>query len=126
MRDYSESVELQHFVLEESWVLGIAATPGQLEFEMNLVFAKDHPDLRPPRDGEVFYSRTGVLRFRGVTDLVWRGQGKPPATDATGEQDWGAIDSMHYEGNEYLLGGDWGTLTVKANSIEAELTGAAD
>jgi hypothetical protein len=88
-------------VLEESWVLGITATSGQLEFEMDLVFAKDHPDLRSPRDGEVFYSRTGVLHFRGDRLDALRGKRVSPGRK---------------------LGSDDG----EGDGIEAELTGAAD
>jgi hypothetical protein len=126
MGNYTEIEPLKHFVLEESWVLGITASPGALKFEIDLTFAKDHPELRPPRDSGVVYGRVGLLHFRGITDLVWRGQGSPPATDASGKRDWGAIDSMHFEGNEYHLEGDWGTMTVTADAIEAEMTGPVD
>jgi hypothetical protein len=124
MRDYMEHPEIQHFVLERSWVLGISATPGRVDFEMDLVFAEDHPDIRPPRDGEAVYSRIGLLRFHGVVDLEWRGQGIQPVRDATGEQDWGAIDSMQFEDGRYRLEGDWGTVAITASGIEVRLTGA--
>ena len=113
-------------MLEESWVLSIAACPGALDFEIDLTFDKDHPELRAPRDGDVVYSRRGVLRFRGVSELTWRGQGNPPATDASGQRDWGAVDSMQFAGNEYLLEGDWGIITLTAAGLEVDMTGPVD
>ncbi len=126
MGDYTEIESLMHFVLEESWVLGITACPGELCFEIDLTYDKDHPELRAPRAGEAVYSRRGVIRFRGISELTWRGQGSPPATDASGQQDWDAIDSMQFEGDEYFLEGTCGTITVTAASLEIERTGPVE
>jgi hypothetical protein len=121
--NYTELAALQHFVLEETWVLGIVATPGVLRFEVDFTFAKDHPELLPPRDGETNYGRLGVLSFSGVSTLSWTDQGHRPATDARGELDWGAIDSLSWTENSFELVGDFGRIRVDAAALEVVLTG---
>jgi hypothetical protein len=123
MRDYTELPALQYFVLEESWVLGITARPGSLEIEIDLTFARDHPELRPPRQGDQIYGRVGLIRFTSVSSLDWSGQGNPPAIDASGERDWGAIDSFTWDAATYELTGDFGRIRVDAASVESLLTG---
>ena len=90
---------------------------------MDLTFAKDHPDLRPPREGDIYYSRTGTIRFSGVTSLTWSGQGSPPAIDATGTQDYDAIDSFRWEDTTYTLEGSWGAMRIEATAVDVTLTG---
>lgn len=123
--DYTEIPQLKYFVLEESWVLAITATPAQLRIETELVFAKDYPDLRPPREGDLYYSELRSIIFREVTAIEWNSQGRIPATDATGETDWGAIDSFRFAGDEYRLEGDWGAMRVIAKVVDVVLPSAA-
>jgi len=48
------------------------------------------------------------------TDLEWVAQGAPPATDATGEIDYGHIDPMTWGSGLYELQGYWGERRVRA------------
>jgi hypothetical protein len=123
MQDYTELESLRHFVLEESWVLGVVASPGLVELTVDFTFAGSHPDLLPPRAGDANYTRVGVVRFEGVSSLVWTGQGVPPATDSTGEKDWGAIDSLKCDGSQFWLEGDWGAMHVACGAVSVELSG---
>lgn len=123
MRDYTSIPALAHLVLEESWVLEITARPGVVEFDMDLIFAKDHPDLKPPREGDMYYYRTGTIQFTGVTSLTWSDQGAPPATDASGTQDYGAIDSFRWAGSTYTFDGSWGAMHIEAAAVDVTLTG---
>ena len=104
-------------------MLGIVACPGTVELIIDFVFARDHPDLRAPRENEVLYSRIGVLRFGGVSELSWTGQGALPATDATGAQDYGAIDAFTSDADSYALQGGWGRMHLRAGSLRVDLTG---
>ncbi|WP_243062275.1 hypothetical protein [Humibacter sp. RRB41] len=125
MLDYTSIPALAYVVLEESWVLGISARPGVVEFEMDLTFAKDHPELKPPRAGDMYYGRTGTIQFTGVTSLTWSGQGAPPAIDANGAHDYDAIDSFQWHGTIYTLDGSWGAMRIDAADVEVTLTGPA-
>jgi hypothetical protein len=121
--DYTTLPALQHYVLEDSYVLGIVAKPSILEVEVDLTFARDHPDLRPPRRGEASYGRRSIIEFRGVTSLAWNDQGVPPATDASGEPDWDSIDEFTLQGDAYRLVGDFGDIRVVASSISVRFIG---
>lgn len=125
MLDYTSIPALGHFVLEQSWVLGITARTGAVEFDIDLTFARDHPELKPPREGDMYYGRTWTIRFTGVTSLTWSGQGAPPAVDASGAEDYDAIDSFRWEGTIYDLEGSWGAMRIEAAAVEVTLIGPA-
>jgi hypothetical protein len=124
MRVYTEIPELAHFVLEESWVLDICSTPGALTIRIDLVFDKDHPELKPAPAGDVYYTRQGVLRFDGVRCLEWTDQSQRPSRDASGEVDYGHVDSMLWENDQYELTGDFGTVRLSASRVHLQLVGA--
>ena len=48
MKPYTEIDGLEDIVLEESYVLGLTATPGQLFFKVDFVLTTDHPLYQPP------------------------------------------------------------------------------
>jgi hypothetical protein len=123
MRAYTEIPELEHFVLEESWVLDISSSPGGLTIRIDLVFDKDHPELKPAPAGDVYYTRQGVLSFDGARRLEWTDQGTHPSRDASGEGDYGHIDSMLWEDDQYELNGDFGTIRLSASRVHIELLG---
>jgi hypothetical protein len=118
---YTSVTPLANLVLEESWVLRIIALPGQVEYDVEFVLSPFHPDYVPPRDGEMFCYRKGRLLFGAVSDLRWSGQGEAPARDASGELDFGNIDSMVVDGSRFELSGSWGEMTVIAEVIDVTL-----
>lgn len=125
VRDYTELPALTHFVLEESWVREVQASPGVIVFKVDLTFAASHPEVRPSRAGEMHYGREGEIRFTGVSTLSWMEQGVEPAIDANNETDWGAIDTFTWNGTTYNLSGDFGDIRVEAVALEVVLTGDA-
>lgn len=118
---YEDIPALRGFVLEDSWVLSISSTPGLLEFTMHLVLSSEHPDLKQARPGEQFDYRPGRLTFEGVTELLWAGQGSTPATDASGERDWGHVDSLKRDNDRFELEGDWGLMQLVAVDVRVDL-----
>lgn len=74
-----------------------------------------------PAPGEQYCYRRGEVTFQGVSELEWRRQGQPPARDATGEEDYGGIDSFVRDEDGYRFSGDFGDLRVKAQSVWASL-----
>jgi hypothetical protein len=116
MRPYTDLHGFESIVLEESFVLGIQATPGAVEFRVDLVLARDHPDFRTPQPGDAECFRLGVVRFRDVQRVTWSSQGAQPASDATGDLDYGHIDSFVWDRELFELNGNWGAMEVVAAS----------
>jgi hypothetical protein len=125
MRPYVELPGLSEIVLEESYVLDVRAAPGELIFDVDFVLARDHPAYAPPPPSQVECFRRGSLRFTGLERLVWDDQGKPPAIDASGERDFGHIDSFEWEGGRYFLSGDFGRIDAEAKGVDVVLSVAA-
>jgi len=121
-REYQQLPGLEAIVLEESYVLDIEAHPTTIEFAMDFVLTAEHRDYRPPLAGEMYCTRRGVLTFSGVTRCLWSDQGAPPARDATGEVDFGHIDSLLHDPAGYALEGDWGRMEVRAERVAIRLT----
>jgi hypothetical protein len=107
--------------LEESYVLDIQARPGLVTLEMDLALHVDHPRHRPASPGERHCYLRGTMRFLHVEELHWVDQGTPPAKDATGELDYGTVDSLVVEGNLYVLTGDFGRISVTASDLSIRL-----
>lgn len=121
MRPYVEISQLREVLLEESYVLDIAATPGAVRFELDLVLTPDHAEYRPPAPGEQYCFRRGSLVFKGVTRLLWSNSGNPPAVDSSGEEDYGQIDSFEWDDSGALLEGGWGRMEIVSSIIEVAL-----
>ena len=125
MPDYCALPALEHVVLEESWVLGIVVRPDLVEIDVDLCYARDHPELLPPRKDEYAYFRRGTIRFINVSSASWEKSRALPARDASGDEDWGHIDTLEWEGTAFKLTGDFGVIGLKATTVEVELTGHA-
>ena len=102
-------------------MLGIRATPGEVTFDVDLVLTPEHPAYTPPPPNETECGRVGRVRFVEVHELVWGGQGAAPATDASGERDFGHIDSLEWDGGTFRLEGDWGRMEVSAARAHVEV-----
>lgn len=121
MIDYTELAVLRSIYLEDSWVLGIHASPSIVRFTMDFVLTPDHPLYAPPATGEHHSYRRGTLELFGVRNLSWVDQQQHPGIDATGEKDWGNIDSMRWESDRFQLEGSWGAMTLKAARVSVTL-----
>jgi len=121
MTDYSQIDSLHLFYLEDSWVLDIVAMPGTLIMTLDVVLLPEHPDYDAPLAGESYCYRRGELKFEGVTSLHWTGQGLPPAKDASGDCDYGGVDSLALDQGVYRIGGNFGEIVVYAESIQMQL-----
>ncbi|GEL95834.1 hypothetical protein [Cellulomonas composti] len=123
MSDYWSILGFEGLYLEDSWVLDITARPGVLEFVVDLVLRESHPRYEAPKVGEQYCHRRGVLRFEGVSSLRWEGQGSVPATDATGEQDYGSVDALRVTDDVYTVEGDFGRIVVASAPPSVEFPG---
>ena len=124
MKPYTEIDGLEDVVLEESYVLGITATPGCVLVRVEFVLTSDHRLYRPSAAGTNECVRRGEIRFRAVESLQWSGQGSPPARDRSGEADYGHIDSFEWKPGCYRLEGDWGFMEVLGSDVTVAMDGA--
>ncbi|GAA0638075.1 hypothetical protein GCM10009547_48080 [Sporichthya brevicatena] len=116
MKPYWEIPALAGIYLEDSWVLAIRATPGMLEVELEVVLREQHPNYAPPRTGEQYCYQRGRLSFASVSELYWTAQGAPAATDTSGQEDYGSIDTLEFEESRYSLIGDFGRISLVAQT----------
>jgi hypothetical protein len=121
MTSYEELPGLGSYVFEESFVLDVAAKPAVVSFRLEVVLTPEHPAYVAPGPDTYLCYRDGRLEFDGVTDLEWTGQGALPATDASGEIDYGHIDTMTWDAGLFELQGDWGTMRIWAKSARVVL-----
>jgi hypothetical protein len=115
MRYYEAFSDLAGVYLEDSWVLEVAPSDHGLSFRLEAVLTPEHPLYEPPKPGEQHCYRTGWLSVGGETPMDIRLSGNCPATDATGEPDFGHVDAfvLNPAANRWELEGDWGQATVR-------------
>lgn len=118
MPGYETLAGLEHLYLEDSWGLGVYQSATALTFDLEAVITEEHPYWRPPKPGEQYTYRRIALLFPGVRSIQWLSRGGPPATDASGEQDWGDIHSFIVDDGVYELEGDWGHVPVASDPPE--------
>lgn len=114
---------MEHVYLPDSWVLSIE-TDGLsfVSFVLDAVLQPEHPlYYHPPLPGEQY--AYGRLRWRLTGDVHWN-EGpnlEHPARDASGEVDFGNIDSWIRSGSNDCLEGEWGNVLVcdAVHSVEA-------
>ena len=122
MGDYFDHEVLKALYLEDSYVLDIQASRGQLAITAEFVLTPEHPSYGPALPGEQHCYRKGVLVFEGVTDLNWTGQLTfRPSRDLDGVIAYGNIDALVIDGNHYIVEGDLGTIDLHAASIRVVL-----
>jgi hypothetical protein len=117
-KPYTEVVGLEHVYLEDSYVLDIEAHPGSLFFKLDLVLTPEHSMYAPPKPHEQYCFRPAELRFERVRRITWENSGLKPATDATGEVDYGNIDSYNVIEGRHVLSGEWGSIDVDCQDVK--------
>jgi hypothetical protein len=121
---YPESVPvLQEIYLEDSYVLDVTESAGELRFDLDAVLTEAHPRWTHPKPGEQYCYLRLSLVFAGPRRVDWLRRTMRPARDASGEVDYGNIDSLTRDGKVYELTGDWGHVLVDSEPptvVEAE------
>lgn len=105
---------MRHVYLPDSWVLAVE-TDGStfVSFLLDAALQPEHPLFySPPKPGEQYaYAR---LRWRLSGQVHWNDGPNldHPAIDASGEPDFGNIDSWIGMGANDCLEGEWGNVVV--------------
>lgn len=113
---YEKLPGLEHIYLEDSFVLACVERESEIVFLLDLVLTPGHESYTPAEPNEQHCYRSGKLIFRNSTAVTWlRKDFSHPSVDASGQIDFGAIDSMTLEDGVYRLVGYWGAVTIKSD-----------
>ncbi len=107
---------LSDIYLEDSYVLEIRERPSEIQFEMEFVLRESHPFYAKPKSGERYCYRRGILRLNNCTDVQFY-RSSTVSFDANNEIDLGNIDVFDRDGDQILMSGDWGKLSLKSNEV---------
>jgi len=124
--NWTEIPEFNGIDLSESYVLGWSISSNTLEIHLEVVLCPGHPQFHQPPSSEWACYHPGRLVFDDLESLT----GLPaqsevlPATDATGAEDFGHIDSLTMNGNQFELAGDFGVASFKASGVRVDLVAA--
>ncbi|WP_144445624.1 hypothetical protein [Inquilinus limosus] len=120
-RSYDSLPGFEHLYLEDSFVLGLIEGEQDLQFSMEFVLTRDHPDYHPPHKNERHCYRSGYILFEGIKSKQWLRRVFKPFHDPSGQKDYGNIDAFLCGSSGYFLEGDWGELRIEADAVCARL-----
>jgi hypothetical protein len=110
---YQAFPELSGTYLEDSWVLSVSVENEEVTFDLDLVLTPEDPSYHPPQRGEQHCYVRASLVISSPEGLTFNRSEAPPAVDASGEKDFGNIDSFTNVGEDrWQIEGCWGTLEV--------------
>jgi hypothetical protein len=113
--------DLTHVYLEDSWILDVTPTEYALQFVIEAVLTPVHAEYQPAKPGEQHCYREGILVVSSTRPISFEGSGAPPARDASGQFDYGNIDTftgVDLDGTAaWELTGDWGRAIVKQPTV---------
>lgn len=122
---YEVFSDLAGVVLEDSWVLDLDVSATVVVFKLDTALTPEHPAYRLARPDETHCYRRATLTMRSDAAIHVRRSMAPPATDASGEPDYGRIDTLHLAADHgpdvWELTGDWGEALVRQPRIDMRL-----
>lgn len=107
--------------LEDSYVLGIDSDDRSVRFSIDLVLTPEHPDYRSPGPDEQYCYRRAHIAIENARSVRWLRRTMQPFEDATGEVDYGSIDSWTLDGDVSHIAGDWGELEIAGGDVSVQL-----
>ncbi len=123
---YNRGCEVEHYYewqifngiyLEDSFVLGIVESSGELCFLVEFVLMECHPYYSRPAKDEIYCYKKGRIVFRGLRSVRWLHRYCTPFIDKNGEDDYGNIDYFTLSDKRYRLGGHWGELVISSSDL---------
>lgn len=118
---YWEWPALEHYYLEDSYVLSIRERACSLRLDMEFVLRETHPEYRVPDAEKQYCYRRGRLVFGNPREVRWLERRDVKSSDATGDSDLGNVDTLCIEDGKFKLSGDWGSLELVADALQAQL-----
>ena len=112
MGAYYELSVLEQIYLEDSFVLGVEVLPGTVKIQLDLVLREGHPSYVVPGAGEQYCFWKAVLKLEEVSEVTWHMPTGAPAIDASGDIEYGGIDSYEVDGSVHRIVGEIGVLAI--------------
>jgi hypothetical protein len=113
--------DLREVYLEDSWVLELTSADRSVRFVLDAVLTPNHRGYRRPEPGEHYCYRRAILAVISEQPINFEPSKTPAARDATGELDYGNIDSfvpVDWDGHPaWQLSGDWGTALIRRPEV---------
>ncbi len=116
MRVNNLSDALGSLVLEETYVLQISISPGRATIILDALEVQPSADASSSPTA----SRRISIEFTGVTSVAGRWSGLQPATDASGELDYGELEKLEQTGNKYHILGEFGAIDIEAVEVSVD------
>ncbi|WP_074819942.1 MULTISPECIES: hypothetical protein [Pseudomonas syringae group] len=116
--NYYKIPSLSNIYLEDSYVLAVLETKRSLVFELEAVLTEKHPEYKKPRVGEKYCYKRVSLNFINADSVEWINKSFIAFTDASGDFDYGNIDSLISCDDGYEVTGDWGRVVIRGQDIE--------
>ena len=123
MINYDTFPGLAGVYLEDSYVLDISESSGHVVFHLDAVLTPEHSAYHSPSPGEQYCYAKGSLVFPDVTRVQWLRRSNCHYTDASGEEDFGNIDTLIVDGDAFVVEGDWGAVRISGAQPRFELSG---
>jgi len=120
--NYTELEIFKGIDLTDSFVLYWELKNNCLSFDLEASVWPESRYYSKPKKGEfTCYKkvRLDFLNLESIHGLKEMEQVKP-STDASGETDYGNIDALTIEDDDYFLEGDFGEVTIKGGEIRFE------
>ncbi len=114
---YEKINGFQNIYLEDSYVLGIEIRYDIVKFYLDFVLTPEHEFYTPPKEGEQYCYKKGIIIFDKVTKIQWSDIKGILSTDTDGSIDYGNIDTFVFNDGLYILDGDWGNMELEAQSV---------
>ena len=113
---WTQMSEFDGVDLTESYVLGWRMDGDDLRFDLDVALVPGHPAYRAPGPDERTCYRRGTLTFPSAHAVVGleRQEAVRATVDASGERDYGNIDTFDDANGEFQLSGDFGDVRVKS------------
>lgn len=118
---YEPLPALSDVYLEDSYVLGIESDDRSVRFSIDLALTPEHPAYESPPPDEQYCYRRARISIDDARSVRWRRKTMQPFTDATGEVDYGSIDSWTLDGDVSHVEGEWGEVEVAGGDVSVAL-----
>lgn len=120
MKNYYEINDFENLYLEDSFVLGIETSSEGVVFIMDFVLTERHPNYSQPSPEENYCYCKGRIKFIKPNFVNWISRNDSNFIGKDHESDLGNIDSFFFDGDKFVLSGDWGELEISPESIAVE------
>ena len=109
--------------LNDSFVLSWAHKPNEVVFDLEAsIWPESKYYEKPLKDEYTCYkhARLSIINIKEIKGLKEMSQ-VLPATDATGEKDYGNIDTLKKSKDGYYLEGEFGSVSIVGGEIHFEI-----